>query len=445
MKAVHKFLAFTIGIALGMILNSNALVRTVKPTRNPSRLDIIPTALTTRVTEGRVDLRQLDPRGTQARCVNRGMQRKCVFTNLIVEDGTFRYLLPRASRESSSTREILASELAPFMAADVPNPIYPADGQIEPLSRYHKYRGHRFTPFSSRLTSIDVQTRPTIFLFRMSGHSTYHLWENNIGPFYSTIQDHFDLPNGTARRELHSRLSDPNQLLIAFVDTKPTTGPKAPTLLNHLLQLFSSAPLVNVSLLRKPTLFKTAVVGISSHSFPHRKLVDELLWRMLRLRPGPNPNQPRCLYISRNHPTVIRGRKVMNEAAMLPALRSFILNSTGSELEVVYMEDKQYLEQVRIAAGANIMFSPHGGGVANCVWMNRGSVMVEFVAPVGRTLPGMYHSMCSRSGVKHFSFLADPDPRDASLTDNPRLFSNMIVPPQRIIENAAKALKLYGG
>ncbi len=74
--------------------------------------------------------------------------------------------------------------------------------------------------------------------------------------------------------------------------------------------------------------------------------------------------------------------------------------------------------------------------------------MVEFVAPVGKTLLNMYHSMCGKSGVKHISFLSDPDPADAKLSDaqlnnNRRLFSNMVVPVDKIVEHTRKAVELF--
>ena len=133
----------------------------------------------------------------------------------------------------------------------------------------------------------------------------------------------------------------------------------------------------------------------------------------------------------------------MNQDEVVPILNQTVIELTGKPLEMIHMEDYPYHQQVRIAADTQIMLSPHGGGVANCIWMAPGAVVVEFVAPVGKTLPGMYHTMCGNSGVQHFSFLADPDPADATITDNARLFSNLIMPPGRLVENFKKGLALY--
>ena len=437
--------------------------------------------------------------GTSFRCVSRGMQPKCLFSNLVVHRNVLSvYEESRLIARRNATR--LFSHLKGVGTTTIgeghhqhhagegfPNPIYPADGQVAPLAQYHKYRGHqihalhpdvsdwwppssllpRTAPNAAKGRALGhvgerqwpcsrVVTRPTIFLYRMSGHSTYHMWENNLGPFFSTLQDTFDLDRDiivggdgpSASSYLKALVNDPAQLVVAFVDPKPRAGPKAPHLLDQMLRSFSTLPLVNASMITEPTCFTTAIVGLSSSSFPHKALIGRMLRNFIGLKEEALsrvlPAKPRCLYISRNHPKVIRGRKVMNEPEVIAALNSTILRETGQPLTVVHMEDFSYRTQVRMASETNIIFSPHGGGVANCIWMPRGSVMVEFVAPVGKTLPGMYHSMCGNSGVHHFHFLADADPADAGLKDNPRLFSNMIIPPERMVENAKKALGIYG-
>jgi hypothetical protein len=366
--------------------------------------------------------------------------------NLVVERNQF-YIYDPFGGSSGAPKRNYWNSLEPAHKS-IPRVLFPADGQVTPLWENHKYRGHPLKKVSwlSRdggLPCARIVTRPTVFVYRMSGHSTYHLWENNLGPFYATLQDTFDLVKEESELLKHS-LNDPQQLLISFVDDKPRLGPKAPHLLDQLLRSFTSLPLINASRISQPTCFTTAIVGISASEFPHRKLVSRILQNVLGEKaPPPLPQQPNCIYISRNHPKVVRGRKMINEEEVLPILAAVIANATGKALRKVHMEDLSYKEQIDLAMHSNIMFSPHGGGVANCIWMRRGSVVVEFVAPVGKTLPGMYHRMCSASGVQHFHFLADADPLDANIRVNARLFSNLIMPPQRMVDNALKALKLY--
>ena len=396
-------------------------------------------------------------RRSTSNCLSVGMQTKCYFQNLIVEGNTF-YV--------TGTEKELRTVF-------FPSPIYPADGQVGPLLKYHKYSGHTIrrvvvpegggSSGSGSSQCTHVVSRPTVFLFRMSGHSTYHLWENNLGPFFSTLQQKF---GGQARVQgssvnnsgsssldggtLNAALNDPKQLLVAFVDQKPTSGPKAPKLLDRLLHTFTNRPLLNASKIQHRTCFEHAVVGIADNSFPHKAL----LYRMMDNVAGYSPPSPlpassprEVLFVSRNHPSVIRGRKIRNEEAAIDALNATMMRLTGGATKVrkVYMEDYVFEEQIKLAMRTHMMFSPHGGGVANCIWMREGAVVVEFVAPVGKTLLSMYHSMCRKSGVSHVSFLADPDPEDEgqNLNGNPRLFSNMVLPIPRLLSQAEQALEVY--
>ena len=376
------------------------------------------------------------------RCVSNGMQQKCFFRNLQVQRNQFTF----CGGDGSA-------------AGGFPNPMFLPDGQPEPLIQHHQYRGHR-VDVTGRCTCERVVDRPAVFLFRMSGHSTYHLWENNLGPFFQTLED---FRNDV--KPFHANLESPSDLIVVIGDQKPTAGPKAPHLLDQLLRTFTDVPLINASRILTPVCFRLAIVGVSASSFSHRALVSRMLRyfaqadldeddgnaTVSRNREGGlisstiMPTVPRCLFISRNHPSVIRGRKIANEAAAVDALNRTLIAETGRALEYVQFETMSYREQVLLAADSQIMFSPHGGGVAQCIWMKPGSVMVEFVAPVGKTLLNMYRAMCGKSKVAHISFLADADPADlvGPKLDNPRLFSNMIVPPERLVIHAKKALAKY--
>lgn len=416
--------------------------------------------------------------GTSVRCVSRGMQQKCVFRNLVVHRNRFLVYHPLPLQHDTAVNPAAASRdhwpnLDLIAHASFPNPIVPPDGQQAPLWQNHRYRGHAIetaAPTTQHYGDIckrvvvsatgkrkegearereegeAAATVAVMFVFRMSGHSTYHLWENNLGPFYATIQDTFDFPpEGPEAKRLRDMMNDPSRLIISFVDRKPRHGPKAPKLLDQLLRLFTHTPLLNATQISAPTCIPLAVVGWSSSRFPHREVIREVK-RRWGIAPSPQrlpPKPTKVIYISRNHPSVTRGRKMINEAEVYPVLNRTVFDWIGVPVEKVFMEDLSFREQVQLASSTHLMFSPHGGGVANCIWMPPGSVVVEFVAPVGKTLPGMYHTMCSNSGVKHFHFLADGDPRDASIRDNARLFSNLIMPVDRLLQNAKKALELF--
>jgi hypothetical protein len=381
--------------------------------------------------------------GTQYKCVSRGMQQKCLFRNLVVKRNSFYVYDPYSTSHSART----FPSLLPVKAGGFPNPLYPPDGQVGPLIQNHKYRGHpvgRVAASDASPPCSRVVTRPTIFVFRMSGHSTYHMWENNLGPFYATLLDNFDLESPQEQHALRDSTLDPKKLLVAFVDKKPRIGPKAPKILDKLLRLFSDTPLLNASRLSESTCFTTAIVGVSANRFPHRALVREGQRRLLgKEQPIVLPEAPNMIYVSRNHERITRGRKMINEAEVFPILNRTMFELVGKPVRKVFMEELTYKEQVQLASETHLLFSPHGGGVANCIWMPPGAVVVEFVAPVGKTLPGMYHTMCGNSGVQHFHFLAEADPNDSSIKENARLFSNLVMPVNRMIENAKKGLAKY--
>eukprot|EP01059_Diplonema_ambulator_P036684 TRINITY_DN9261_c0_g1_i2.p1 TRINITY_DN9261_c0_g1~~TRINITY_DN9261_c0_g1_i2.p1 ORF type:complete len:467 (+),score=67.71 TRINITY_DN9261_c0_g1_i2:805-2205(+) len=358
-------------------------------------------------------------RVTSANCIKVGMQRKCHFKNFMVYNNTFHVLGAGAS--------------------GYPNPIYPADGLVEKLKQYHKYEGHRI--HQAPPTACErVVTRPTIFLYRMSGHSTYHLWENNLGPFYQTLQQFAGL-----RKEVN----DPRRLLVAFVDLKPVTGPKAPYLLDTLLQSFTDLPLVNASRLYKKTCFENAIVGVASSTFEHFKLLNTMRMHVAGHLPPPLPPTPHVLFISRNHHTVIRGRKISNEQEAVAAANQTVFDRTGKPLEYIHMQDLDtYQDQVKKTMSSHIIIGPHGGGIANCIWMQKGSVVMEMAAPAGKTLFELYHSMCKKSGITHLSFVAEPDPGDIGLpssafNNNKRLFSNLMIPPEMMVQQMSRALDTY--
>eukprot|EP00760_Papus_ankaliazontas_P025362 PhM_4_TR2668/c0_g1_i1/m.71725 len=360
-----------------------------------------------------------------AKCIRRGMQEKCLFTHLHVDKNVFSLFGPNVRGSA------------------YPNPIFPPDGLAEPLIKYHKYRGHKIKILDGADKASKckhVVRRLAVFTYRMSGHSTYHLWENNLGPFFDTLQSWDSSTN--------ARANDPRELIVVYVDDKPKTGPKAPHLLDTLLQTFSNVKLVDAKTLDN-VCFTNAIVGTSSNHFDHYRLLHTMMKNIVGHLPDDLPGVPKVVYSSRNHVSVTRGRKVANEAEVVRAINATVLRLTGQPLHGYwFMQEYDYPTQVEMSMHSQILISPHGGGIANCIWMPKGSVVVEFVAPVGKTLTNMYHAMCGRSGVSHNPFVADADPADAGLTpeqlnNNPRLFSNIYVPVEKMVQNVEKAIHTY--
>ena len=376
-----------------------------------------------------------------ASCMQNGMQQKCHFTNLVVKNNVFSLIEPKGR---------------------YPNPIYPADGQISPLKKYHKYTGHKIRVVQQQPAAQiceRIVTRPTLFFFRMSGHSPYHLWENNLGPFHKTLQDF---------AALKEKVNDVTQLLVAFVDKKPVKGPKAPYLLDILTQSFTDLPLINASRIAKSTCFSNAIVGVAANHFDHRSLIKAMWMHLAGKLPPPLPKIPKVVFVSRNHPSVIRGRKISNEPEVVKIINETVIAATGQAVEYVHMQDYSYQEQVTRTVDTQIIIGPHGAGIANCIWMQKGAVVMEMASPYGKTLFNLYHSMCKRSDVSHLSFVAEHDPADlkvwrkgdlekrgekkqkttfqlpdSAFQDNKRLYSNLMVPVEMMEENTKRALALY--
>ncbi|PWV05828.1 hypothetical protein C3747_124g111 [Trypanosoma cruzi] len=429
---------------------------------------------------------------TRAHCVRRGFNRKCYVKNIIIQNGNlFTFKAERGK---------------------IPSLLFLADGAREWLGKHHQYYG---TPVRElpRKTNMGVSilshckyvvTAPVVFIFRMSGHSTYHLWRNNLGPFFDTLRDDFGIKD-----RLRKGIFDGESPVVITVDKKPRSGPKAPHLLDELLHYFIDLPVLEASEFTEPTCFTRAILGISANSFSQAALRHWLLPRIalqhrflqfLRKRNKRDvatvsgvhattlrclmpqydrrspilfnqwfawklrqwqwlPRRPNVLYLSRNHPNITRGRRVVNEEDVIPALEAAVLAMTGGSLRRVFLEEMAYVDQIAAMLETNILIAPHGGGIANCVWMPPGSVVVEFVPPAGATLPEMYHKMCRDAAggggvlpIQHISFVAEQDPAelepDFAATNpawkgNKRLFSNIWVSKRQLIEYFAKALDLY--
>ncbi|KAH9601305.1 Glycosyltransferase 61 [Trypanosoma melophagium] len=432
---------------------------------------------------------------TRAQCVMRGRPPKCYTENIIMQRGEF--------------FTFAGGNLG------IPETLFLSDGTAEGVMRYHHYYGNSVREVASaadRGPSIlshckYVVNTPVVFLYRVSGHNTFHLWANNLGPFFSTLHDDFGLE--TATKGLGGLFRGKRPVIIT-VDDKPHQGPKAPLLLDELLSYFTDFPVLNASEFTEPTCFTQAILGIGANQFSQSELrqwmiprvaMRHRLLQLLSVRNGEDtssttaptvdikslrclvslddaqlptvaiewmawklrhwqklPYRPRVVYLSRNHPNITRGRKVVNEADVLPALELVVLAMTGRKLQRVFLEEMAYVDQIMMMSETNILIAPHGGGIANCVWMPPGSVVVEFVSPAGEDLLNMYHRQCRDAAgraalpIEHIPFLAKQDPAERqpgyakahpSWVGNKKLFSNIWLPKDKLLKHVVKAITLY--
>jgi capsular polysaccharide biosynthesis protein len=96
-------------------------------------------------------------------------------------------------------------------------------------------------------------------------------------------------------------------------------------------------------------------------------------WKVRMLRelrdtlPNGEHDSPRRLYISRRSAAV---RRVLNEDQLAPLLRE-------ADFEMIELELRPWLEQVRLFSNAEVILSPHGAALANTAFCRPGTLIAE--------------------------------------------------------------------
>jgi capsular polysaccharide biosynthesis protein len=96
-------------------------------------------------------------------------------------------------------------------------------------------------------------------------------------------------------------------------------------------------------------------------------------WKVRMLRelrdtmPNGKHDSPRRLYISRRSAAV---RRVLNEDKLAPLLRE-------AGFEMIELESRPWLEQVRLFSNAEVILSPHGAALANTAFCRPGTLIAE--------------------------------------------------------------------
>lgn len=105
---------------------------------------------------------------------------------------------------------------------------------------------------------------------------------------------------------------------------------------------------------------------------PHRAHLEALVAMLRAGTPGADASKPwRRVYVSRAKAR----RRVLNEAELLPVLRSY-------GFEVVYAEELTVREQVRLFSETRVIAGAHGSGMNNDIFCPPGAVMLELYNPV---------------------------------------------------------------
>jgi capsular polysaccharide biosynthesis protein len=119
-------------------------------------------------------------------------------------------------------------------------------------------------------------------------------------------------------------------------------------------------------------------------------------------------------------------RRLQDEPAMLAAL-----GPLGFEAHC--LEDYTVREQATLFAGAEAVVMPHGGGLANCVFLPRGAAVAELFDP--SYLPTFMMPLSARMGLKYAALVGTPPPAAGAGAQD------IIMEPARVVEALGDAGK----
>ncbi|MDB5118040.1 MAG: hypothetical protein JWQ79_3532 [Mucilaginibacter sp.] len=151
-------------------------------------------------------------------------------------------------------------------------------------------------------------------------------------------------------------------------------------------------------ILKIPSLYFISHPVITGRS--HDTLL-ELLKKRLKL-PDNAGQKKRRLYISRSKSTQ---RFILNEAAVITLLQKY-------NFEVVCYEDLNIHEQIALTREANLLVSIHGAGLANAIFMNDNSSVLEFRRDKIYINQCFWH-LSSALGLKYYYLFGEPDRESA--------------------------------
>jgi hypothetical protein len=73
----------------------------------------------------------------------------------------------------------------------------------------------------------------------------------------------------------------------------------------------------------------------------------------------------------------------------------------------VYFENTTMESQIELISRAEVFISIHGSGLANCLWMKEGSLLIEIVPP-NFTHNDWYAKAAAAGGLRYYRFEGDP-------------------------------------
>lgn len=214
-----------------------------------------------------------------------------------------------------------------------------------------------------------------LFCFDQWSGNPYH-WINDFLPRLCVLAD--ELPNYTLLLADLPYVRNVGVQMLAYFDLKP--GRVEWIQLNEVLKI--------------PNL------DFISHPVITGRTHDNLMQALRRRFALPSNTFPkkRRIYLSRSKATQ---RFVLNEEEVIALLQRH-------SFEIVYYEELSIHEQIRLTSEANLLVSIHGAGLANAIFMNPDSIVLEF------RRDKMYLNQCfwhlsSALGLRYYYLFGQPD------------------------------------
>jgi hypothetical protein len=139
----------------------------------------------------------------------------------------------------------------------------------------------------------------------------------------------------------------------------------APSYVRDFMELLEISPVLSTGSIEAETLVFSSKVGIIGT--PQKHDIDIVRGISGRLLQNVN-HRDRRIYVSRRK----SARSLPNEIEVESQLEA-------RGFEVVFSEDLTWIQQVQIFAEASLVIGPHGAGLANAVFMEPGSVLIEIL------------------------------------------------------------------
>ena len=296
-------------------------------------------------------------------------------------------------------------ESIPVYLLELKDIFYTGLGVVETLEKeslpdefrlYNATKAHSNLPFLFTICKKKIRNRyhiirePVVFIIDIRSNNYFH-WISEVLPRLLAAKDKID--------------KNPVILPAKFKEL-----PFVSDSLNYLGFKFR--------FMEKFSLYKLKHIFFVSHFSIIGNYHDEIIQRtrMVLRSAGMGRENNELIYISRDK---AKRRKIANEEELVKILKAH-------DFKIILCEELSFYEQAAIFSHAKFLISIHGAGLANMMFMEHESKVLE-IRYKNDFQNNCYFSLASALQLKYYYFLADPvyvgeDPYSANITvDIPRI------------------------